>query len=75
MVESVDTRDLKSSAFALCGFKSRSGYHGKDKNKIKAISSVVKPPSGGFLYLYFVQWRLSGDGVAICRNNGSARAV
>ncbi len=52
--ESVDTRDLNPSAFALCGFKSRSGYHGKDKNKIKAISSVVKPPSGGFLCLQLV---------------------
>ena len=30
------------------GSSTRSGYHGKDKNKIKAISSVVKPPSGGF---------------------------
>ena len=47
MVESVDTRDLKSSAFALCGFKSHSGYHGKQRI-IKAISSVVKPPKGGF---------------------------
>ncbi|WP_415783931.1 hypothetical protein, partial [Escherichia coli] len=53
------------SAFALCGFKSRSGYHGKDKNKIKAISSVVKPPSGGFFVFVFcamaVEWRWCGD--------------
>ncbi len=51
MVESVDTRDLKSSAFALCGFKSAPGTIGKYRI-IKAISSVVKPPTGGFV-LYF----------------------
>lgn len=47
MVESVDTRDLKSLGHRLYEFKSRSGYHGKKRIK-SMISSVVKPPKGGF---------------------------
>ncbi len=49
MVESVDTRDLKSLGVRAVRVQVPPGYHGKDKNKIKAISSVVKPPSGGFV--------------------------
>ena len=47
MVESVDTRDLKSLGHRLYEFKSRSGYHWDYRIK-SMISSVVKPPTGGF---------------------------
>jgi hypothetical protein len=41
MVESVDTRDLKSLGLWLCGFKSRPGYQENKLRIIKAICSNV----------------------------------
>ncbi len=52
MVESVDTRDLKSSAFALCGFKSRSGYHWEIQNN-QSNKQCRETTYGWFLFLYF----------------------
>ena len=61
MVESVDTRDLKSLGVRAVRVQVPPGYHGKDKNKIKAISSVVKPPSGGFCIFFLISEDASED--------------
>lgn len=48
MVESVDTRDLKSLGHRLYEFKSRSGYHWDKANKINDKQCRVNRPQGGF---------------------------
>lgn len=54
MVESVDTRDLKSLGGNAVRVQVPLRVPWEDKNKIKAISSVVKPPSGGFFVFVFI---------------------
>lgn len=52
LISKHNTHDLNPSAFALCGFKSHSGYHGKSRIK-SMISSVVKNHRKVvFLFLY-----------------------